>query len=803
MSNWRDLRIGAKIGLLSVGGVFIMALALWSIASWQSGVFSQRVDQEAARLALNDLGDIALGIYNMVRAQDETVQRQVNANLNTARYVLEQAGSAESSTERTTAWTAVNQYTLQAVPVRLPQMLVGGEWLGENANPEVRTPVVDDIVDLVGGTAAIFQRINGAGDMLRVATNVLTPDGRRAIGTYIPAVNPDGTSNPVIAAVLRGETYRGSVYVFGDWYLAAYEPIYDELGNLIGMLYVGVKREAVESLRQAILNTRVGDSGYAFVLGAAGEERGVYIVSEGGQLDGVNMWDTPNSDGRYIARELIDAGLALQPGEIGTLSYRWQTPDEERPYVRISRFVYYEPWDWLIGVTAYEDEILAYQKVLDGGRTDMLRTLAGVGALILLVVIGLSILLARSIAGPINRLAVAAQEIAAGKLDLQVDVRRQDEAGMLAQSFNQMTARLRDLIASLETQVAERTRDLTRRSTYLAGTAEVARVVNQILDVELLLEQVVELIRESFNLYYVGLFLADDVHEWAILRAGTGEAGRRMLARQHRIRIGEGMIGWSIAHAQPRIALEVGEDAVRLATSELPDTRSEAALPLRSRGRVLGAISVQSDQSAAFDESVIAVLQIMADQVAVALDNARLFTQAQEALEAERRAYGNLTQQAWLETLRARTERGYRCDPAGVHPLEAPPLASTGISFAQPIREDPLTVALPLQIREQLVGLVRLRKPQDAAAWGPEELAVVASITEQLSMALESARLYQESQSRAQQERLVGEITARIRETLDLERMLRIAAEELRTRLGLERLVVHLGVPDETQETAE
>ncbi|MBN1922686.1 MAG: Cache 3/Cache 2 fusion domain-containing protein [Anaerolineae bacterium] len=811
MFRWRNLNILVKIGFLTVNGVLITALVLWAISSWQSNLFSQRAAQEAEVLALNDLGDIALGIYNMVRAQDETVQQQVNYNLKTARYVLEQSGVAELSTERTVSWTAANQLTLQAVPVRLPQMLVDGQWLGENTNPDEVTPVVDEIVELVGGTATIFQRMNEQGDMLRVATNVLTADGRRAIGTYIPAINPDGTPNPVVATVLRGETFQGSAYVVTDWYLTAYEPIYDMVGDVIGMLYVGIKREGVESLRQAILDTQVGQSGYTFVLGAQGDQQGVYLISEDAQLDGVSVWNTANVDERYVAREIVDAALDLEPRGLATLRYRWQNPDETESQARISRLTYYEPWDWVIVVTAYENEILAYQEALQSGRADMLRTLGIVSALILVPMIALSILLSRSIAVPINRLALAAQEIAGGNLNLEVPVDRGDEAGLLARAFNQMTARLRALVASLESQVAERTQDLTRRSAYLAGSAEVGRAVTQILDVEALLDQVVELIRDSFGLYYVGLFLADEEREWAVLRAGTGEAGRKMLSRQHRIRVGEGMIGWSVAHAQPRIASEVGEDAVRLASSELPNTRSEAALPLRSRGRVLGALSVQSDQPAAFDESAMAVLQTMADQVAVALDNARLFSSAQQALEAEHRAYGDLTQQAWLATLRARAERGYRCDSEGVRPLIAPPVlpqgpAATRLLAAESYQEDHTTVVLPLRIREQVIGLVRLQKPKrpqapESEGWSDEELTLISSVVEQMSVALESARLYQESQNRAQQERLVGEVTSRIRETLDIERMVRIAADELRTRLGLERLVVRLGVPEDQEAT--
>jgi GAF domain-containing protein len=162
----------------------------------------------------------------------------------------------------------------------------------------------------------------------------------------------------------------------------------------------------------------------------------------------------------------------------------------------------------------------------------------------------------------------------------------------------------------------------------------VGQTATSYLEAEALIQQVTDLIKDQFGLYYVGLFVVDERNEWAELRAGTGEAGQKMLAREHRLRVGDGMIGWSIANAQARVALDTGTDAVRFDNPDLPDTRSEAAIPMRSRGRVLGALSVQSTKGAAFDQDTIVVLQTMADQVAVAVDNARLFAAAQEALEA-------------------------------------------------------------------------------------------------------------------------------------------------------------------------
>jgi GAF domain-containing protein len=172
---------------------------------------------------------------------------------------------------------------------------------------------------------------------------------------------------------------------------------------------------------------------------------------------------------------------------------------------------------------------------------------------------------------------------------------------------------------------------LGARAIQLQAAAEVSSAASSLLDLDELLSLVVELIRERFNLYYIGIFLLEGAE--AVLRAGSGRAGRRMIEQNHRLPVGDGsMIGWCVAHNQARIALDVGQDAVRFDNPFLPQTRSEMALPLNSRGRVLGAMTIQSSLPAAFGEADVAVLQIMADQLANAIENARLFAEREDAL---------------------------------------------------------------------------------------------------------------------------------------------------------------------------
>jgi GAF domain-containing protein/HAMP domain-containing protein len=430
----------------------------------------------------------------------------------------------------------------------------------------------------------------------------------------------------------------------------------------------------------------------------------------------------------------------------------------------------------------------------------MLRVIGFVALGVLTIAVVAALFIARSIATPLSNLTETTVQIAAGDLSLTARVERQDEIGTLAQAFNSMTGQLRNLIGSLEKRVAERTYEVELHSAYLEAAAEVGRAANSILDPTQLIQQTVELIRERFGLYYVGMFLVDETGEWAMLRAGTGKAGQAMLARGHRIKVGEGMIGWSVAHAEARVALEVGEDAMRLATAELPETRSEAAIPLRSRGRVLGSLTVQDARPGTFTEDVITVLQMMADQVAVALDNAHLFAESQEALEAERRAYGELSREAWTDILYSHSKLGFLSNPQGVSPLgdqrrsEMEMALRTGqMALGE---NDSASLVMPVKVREQVVALVGGRKPQGAGEWTAEEITLVEAVTEQLSLALESARLYHDTQHRAARERVISQVTARMRESPIVKTVLKTAAHEIGEALGLAALDVRLGTEE-------
>nr|MBP7689588.1 GAF domain-containing protein [Thermoflexales bacterium] len=274
-----------------------------------------------------------------------------------------------------------------------------------------------------------------------------------------------------------------------------------------------------------------------------------------------------------------------------------------------------------VALIAEQDSAEAFQS-----STTTLTVTGIATVLILVLAVVAALFLTNSIAAPIGRLAKVAEQIATGDLTVAARVERNDEMGALARSFNVMTEQLRSFIGSLEDRVTARTEDLR-------ASADVGRAVASTLHTDELLSLIVNLIVERFGLYYAAVFTLDETGQYAVLREANGEAGRTLKERRHQLEVGgQSMVGYVTARRTARIALDVGADAMRFANPLLPDTRSEIALPLIVGDRVLGALDVQSTQAAAFDEASAAVLQSMADQIAVALSNAEQFAETRNAL---------------------------------------------------------------------------------------------------------------------------------------------------------------------------
>ena len=564
---------------------------------------------------------------------------------------------------------------------------------------------------------------------------------------------------------------------------------------------------------------------------------------------------------------------------------------------------------------------------------------SGVFVASILVLIIISWLVIGRALKPIDELVVEATQAASGNMSMTVPVRRHDEVGALAYAFNTMIDRLRELIGTLEQRINARTEQLR-------ASADVGRAAVSILDTNQLLSEIVNLITDRFGFYYAAVFLADSTGKWAVLREATGEAGRMLKERQHKLEIGgQSMVGTVMKTRKAHIALDVGDEAVRFANPLLPDTRSEITLPLAVGTRVIGALDVQSMQMAAFDEASAAVLQSMADQIAIALSNTLQFHQAQTALRRTRLLYETSTaisnaqdasgilqalmtqavtnataaqiltygpldeagQMAYLEVaaswaressvqalpagarllpdqvpllpasvsepyvvrdaadpsvppaqqqimaaLRMRALLGYALvagsqpvgtllimyrEPHVFTPVETQPLQALAGQIAVTLRNQQLvheqalarqqldeinrrltgqaweqyarlrgqavrkidvgagisldssaplakTLAAPVLIHGQEIGMLRLEDAAPDREWTPNEQALIQAVAGEVAIAIENARLIEQTERRAQREARLNQIAQRLRQTTDIHSVLQTAIEQL--SLGLD-----------------
>ena len=372
--------------------------------------------------------------------------------------------------------------------------------------------------------------------------------------------------------------------------------------------------------------------------------------------------------------------------------------------------------------------------------------------------------------------------------------------GRREDALQQANENLRRLSQELEWRVADRTRELERRAVQMPAIIEISHAVSQVHDPDGLLRRVVELIRESLDLYYVAIFLVDEACQSAVLRAGTGEPGRIMLEDKHRLAVGgNSMVGWACAHKQARIALDVSQELVRFANPLLPETRSELALPLRVGESLLGALDIQSTQARAFDDNDVTVLQSMADQIAVAMENARLFQQAQASLKELEQANRLLTRQTWQSYSRVQTTDFTEFHRAGLAPFtpeethSLPEESGTHASHR---------LDIPLTLRGEAIGTLVVERTLDQPAWTPFERELLETVATQSAQTMDSVRLSEESQRLAAREQVISSVTARMRESLDMDTMLKTAVQEVRQALGLPEVVVRLVPPAETDAVA-
>jgi len=418
------------------------------IAIYQNNNLSRVAVEESQALVYAQLEHTIDAVHDICQTQRELLQQLVDASLKVAHEALAQAGPVKLSDNETVVWKAVNQVTRQAVTVTLPRMYAGETWLGQNQSLSEPSPVVDKVRALVGGTCVVFQRMNDKGDMLSVCSTIETPDKTRAITMYIPAVDPGGKPNPVIAQVLKGEVFHGRAYVINAWYVTAYEPLYDGGRNIVGMLSCGVRQDGLASLRQEILNIKIGKTGYVFIL----DSQGTYIISKEGKHDGESVWDTQDMSGNYPVREIIKKALELKPGEIATHHFPWKNPGEEKARMKFAKIMYFKPWDWVICGGSYDDEFMQVSNKIKDFISESTATRIIIAIVTLAVSLLFWLIIARSITARIGT-AIAGLRHASHQIPLIGEQVAQASQHM-ASSTNEQAAGIEETSSSLEEMAA-------------------------------------------------------------------------------------------------------------------------------------------------------------------------------------------------------------------------------------------------------------------------------------------------------------------------------------------------------------
>lgn len=422
-------------------------------------------------------------------------------------------------------------------------------------------------------------------------------------------------------------------------------------------------------------------------------------------------------------------------------------------------------------------------------------SLATAVTFVVLISLAVAFLFSRNVGRSVGNLLEAARRLEGGNLRVRVETRGRDEFARLGSSINAMATQIGSLIGGLEQRVADRARDLNI-------TADIGRAVVTVRDPRELMSEIVELIRHRFNFYHTQVFLLDSDGANARLAASTGTAGRELLSRNHFLPVGsQSVIGQVTASGEPVIASDTDTSGIHRQNDLLPDTRSEMALPMRIGDRIIGALDIQSVAPNAFESDQVAVFQIMADQLAIALENARLFNQLEEsqaALQAFERRVTRETWQTFRETRSPDSPLAYQFSEDTVKPqtVSTPPQLSESLETGRVITREgngsgDYELAVPIKVRGEVIG---------AFSFGGEllqnlsedDIGLVQAVVDRVGLALENIRLVQQTARRAEHEQVVNEITAKIVGSTDINYILQTTVKELGRVLNAPQTSVQL-----------
>ncbi len=491
-----DLNLRNKIILLGAVAAFVPALTSAFLVHWKEHRVNLQMQEAINGYSSRLIDRSADDAYSTVEIANEMIQKNVDQSLNVARAYLAEAG-AVSLSQPGVQWNILNQFSLKASDVTLPRFLVGSTWIKPNTDFKTPSPIVDKVTEITHAQCTIFQRINDAGDMLRVCTTVPNQDGLRAVGTYIPAIGVDGKPDPVISTVLSGQTFRGRSFVVNAWYMSNYEPIRNSRGEVVGMLFVGVSRDAVPKMHEILMRTEVSKTGEILVLyasnegvGSARNLKGECVISKDRKYNGRNFLDERDADGRAYVQDILTEAVKLQPTFNGAMTVKLRDPGTDQVHNELIQYQYFKPWDWVIVARAPESDFDEARIKVHREIQSLLWYSAGGGILGILLAGWLAAFTARRIATPIARVTEIAGDIARGNLleagklagaetcsvsstkhdgEISEDMaKRQDETGRLFCATRTMINNLYSLISQVKTASIQ----LVSTATQISATSK-------------------------------------------------------------------------------------------------------------------------------------------------------------------------------------------------------------------------------------------------------------------------------------------------------------------------------------------
>jgi GAF domain-containing protein/HAMP domain-containing protein len=593
----------------------------------------------------------------------------------------------------------------------------------------------------------------------------------------MPEENPAGIG--VWSPVYVDATGRGFV-------TTASAPVLDEEGRLLGVLGIDI---TLSELTAAVENTQILQSGYSFLIDDTGQA--IALSSEGfNDLLGREMQD--EDIGINLAETETEFSAIIENMMAGDSGFDTITMQDDEEL-----FVAYAPLEstgWSLASVVGSDEVLREVSQLQAefesrSRTLVLNRILPIAIITFILVAVVAYFFLDRLVSPLQKMAAAAQSVGDGQWETELPIERKDEIGTLAKALNEMTQQVRNSISGLEVRVAERAQDLERQSRQMQTTSEIARISADLPSTHEFTAQAVDLIQVGFGFYHVSIYVIDETHQWAILSASTGEVGMRMLARRHRLAVGSAsMVGWASANLESRFSPDVEKDPFHLHNPLLPETRSEAAVPMLLGDRVIGVIDVQSQDYDAFGPTDLQALQAIAAEMAIAIDNSRLLRETQAELKRSEAEYHTRTQSSWGNLFRTGSERiihlGTVDDDDAQALTDLIAIEAVQRSGEVAIAENGRVIVVPITVRGEVVATISARKPVAGERWDEEEVLMLEAVAGQTGLALETARQYTEEQRRVAELEVLNRISQAVSQMLQLKSLYRVVHVQINQVLG-------------------